>query len=151
MSTTTIAGNPTEAYARILEQGYGPDSWHGPSLAAALADVTAEMAFRRPAEGRHNIAEIALHHAYTAHALRGRLSGAPPEPFVLDGEDWFTVEDGKTLSWAQVRATLDAEQARLADLASAIALVLRLCSRYRLPDPARRAHQLTREIRRQEP
>ena len=48
-------------------------------------------------------------------------SGAPPEPFVLDGEDWFTVEDGKTLSWAQVRATLDAEQARLADLASAIA------------------------------
>ncbi len=35
------------------------------------------------------------------------------------------------------------------DLASAIALVLRFCSRYRLPDPARRAHQLTREIRRE--
>ncbi len=34
------------------------------------------------------------------------------------------------------------------DLASAIALVLRFCSRYRLPDPARRAHELTREIRR---
>lgn len=33
------------------------------------------------------------------------------------------------------------------DLPSAISLVLRLCSRYRLPDPARRAHQLTREIR----
>ncbi len=38
-----------------------------------------------------------------------------------------------------------------ADLASAIALVLRLCSRYRLPDPARRAHQLTREIRQGKP
>jgi deoxyribonuclease V len=35
------------------------------------------------------------------------------------------------------------------DLSSAISLVLRLCSRYRLPDPARRAHQLTREIRRE--
>ncbi|HSL92925.1 MAG TPA: deoxyribonuclease V [Candidatus Limnocylindrales bacterium] len=34
------------------------------------------------------------------------------------------------------------------DLPSAISLVLRLCSRYRLPDPARRAHQVTREIRR---
>jgi deoxyribonuclease V len=35
-----------------------------------------------------------------------------------------------------------------ADLPSAISLVLRLCPRYRLPDPARRAHQLTRELRR---
>jgi deoxyinosine 3'endonuclease (endonuclease V) len=34
-----------------------------------------------------------------------------------------------------------------ADLPTSIALVLSLCSRYRLPDPARRAHQLTREIR----
>ncbi len=34
-----------------------------------------------------------------------------------------------------------------ADLQTAIALVLSLCTRYRLPDPARRAHQLTRELR----
>jgi deoxyribonuclease V len=35
------------------------------------------------------------------------------------------------------------------DLPTSIALVLSLCTRYRLPDPARRAHQLTRELRRQ--
>jgi len=35
-----------------------------------------------------------------------------------------------------------------ADLPTAIGLVLSLCTRYRLPDPARRAHQLTRELRR---
>ncbi len=34
------------------------------------------------------------------------------------------------------------------DLPSAIFLVLHLCSRFRLPDPARRAHELTRELRR---
>lgn len=34
-----------------------------------------------------------------------------------------------------------------ADLPTAIALVLSLCTRYRLPDPARRAHRLTRELR----
>jgi len=34
-----------------------------------------------------------------------------------------------------------------ADLPTAIGLVLSLCTRYRLPDPARRAHQLTRELR----
>ncbi len=35
----------------------------------------------------------------------------------------------------------------LADLPSSVSLVLSLCSRYRIPDPARRAHQLTQEIR----
>jgi deoxyribonuclease V len=34
-----------------------------------------------------------------------------------------------------------------ADLPTAIDLVLSLCTRYRLPDPARRAHQLTQELR----
>jgi deoxyribonuclease V len=34
-----------------------------------------------------------------------------------------------------------------ADLPSSVSLVLSLCSRYRIPDPARRAHQLTQEIR----
>ena len=33
------------------------------------------------------------------------------------------------------------------DLPTSIALVLSLCTRFRLPDPARRAHQLTRELR----
>ncbi len=35
----------------------------------------------------------------------------------------------------------------LADTESSVSLVLSLCSRYRIPDPARRAHQLTQEIR----
>ncbi|NNG45685.1 MAG: endonuclease V, partial [Deltaproteobacteria bacterium] len=35
-----------------------------------------------------------------------------------------------------------------ADLPSSVSLVLSLCSRYGIPDPARRAHQLTQEIRR---
>ena len=35
----------------------------------------------------------------------------------------------------------------LADVESSVRLVLSLCSRYRIPDPARRAHQLTQEIR----
>jgi deoxyribonuclease V len=35
----------------------------------------------------------------------------------------------------------------LADTESSVRLILSLCSRYRIPDPARRAHQLTQEIR----
>jgi hypothetical protein len=117
MSTTTTA---KALPARILDEGYGPGAWHGADLKAALADVSPELAFWRPAPGRHNIAEIALHHAFCARAVRGKLSGAAPEPFVLEGEDWFAASDQGPLSWPQIQAALAAEQARLATAVAAI-------------------------------
>ncbi len=93
MSTTTSAktaipdGLDATVLARVIEEGYGPGAWHGPDLKAALADVPPELAFWRPAPGRHCIAEIALHHAYCTRCVRGQLSGTQPEPFVLEGVD----------------------------------------------------------------
>ena len=100
--------------ARILNEGYGPGAWHGPDLKAALADVTPDLAFWRPANGRHNIAEIALHHAFCARAVRSQLSGTPPESFVLDGEDWFDLPDESRLPWLTILAVVEAEQRQLA-------------------------------------
>lgn len=108
MTTTTI--EKTEL-SRILDEGYGPGAWHGPDFKAALADVGPELAFWRPAPGRHNIAEIALHHAYTVRNVRGQLSGTTPEPFVLEGEDWF---EASGLSWPEIQAVVEKEQGRLA-------------------------------------
>ena len=102
--------------ARVLQEGYGPGAWHGAYLKAALADVTSAIAFWRPAPGRHNIAEIALHHAYCARNVRSQLSGRAAEPFVLTGDDWFDAGDEKTLSWRTIQAVLDAEQQQLAGL-----------------------------------
>ena len=73
--------------SRVLTEGYGPGAWHGPDLKAALADVGPAVAFWRPAAGRHNIAEITLHHAFYTRAVRSQISGQPAEPFVLEGED----------------------------------------------------------------
>ena len=114
MNTTTTA-TPAGLESRVLTEGYGPGAWHGADLKAALADVTAPLAFWRPGAGRHNIAEIALHHAYCARAVRAQISGTPAEPFVLEGDDWFELSDEKTLSWQKVQATVDAQQRRLAD------------------------------------
>jgi hypothetical protein len=120
---TVTAGNTATQRgpcARVLDEGYGPGAWHGPDLKAALADVTTETAFRRPAEGRHNIAEIALHHAYCTRAVRGQISGQTLEPFLLEGEDWFVLGGEKPLTWSQVQATVENEQRRLVALVADI-------------------------------
>ena len=118
MSTSTEHELTTPGWlnSRVLQEGYGPRAWHGPDLKAALADVTPELAFGRPAPGRHNIAEIALHHAYYVRSVRTQLSGRAADPFVLSGDDWFEVNDEQRLSWARIRATLESEQQRLVAL-----------------------------------
>jgi len=112
MSTSTTIG----IESRVLNEGYGPGAWHGADLKAALADVTPALAFWRPAAGRHNIAEIAIHHAYYARAVRAQISGKPAEPFVFDGDDWFAVADESVLAWPKIVAVVESEQQRLGAL-----------------------------------
>jgi hypothetical protein len=120
MSTTMNAktaipsGPDARVLARVPDEGYGPGAWHGPDLKAALADVTLELAFWRPGPARHNIAEIAIHHAYYVHSVRGRLLGTAPEPFVLQGEDWFKLEGRAGMSWPEIVAMVEKEYGRLA-------------------------------------
>jgi DinB superfamily len=116
MNTSTAIG----IESRVLNEGYGPGAWHGADLKAALADVAPARAFWRPAADRHNTAEIALHHAYCARTVRSQISGRPAEPFVLEGEDWFAVEDETTLAWQTILATVDREQRRLGTLVADI-------------------------------
>ena len=110
----TMVRESVATLERLLNEGYGPGAWHGADLKAALAGVAPELAFRRPAIGRHNIAEIALHHAYTARAVRGKLSGKVPEPFAVDGDDWFEATSAGRLSWPEIQAVVEAEQGQLA-------------------------------------
>jgi hypothetical protein len=104
----------TRLLPRILREGYGPGAWHGADLKAALADVEAEVAFWRPQPERHNIAEIALHHAFYSRTVRARLLGSTPERFPLDGEDWFAAGSPATMPWHQILGLVEIEQERLA-------------------------------------
>ena len=119
MVTTTVKV-PAGLESRVLQEGYGPGAWHGADLKAALTEVTPALAFWRPAPGRHNIAEIALHHAYCIRAVRSQLSGVAPEPFVREGDDWFELENEQAMWWAEVQSTVESEQSRLAALVAQI-------------------------------
>src|SRR5262245_4401657 len=116
MHTSAVIG----IESRVLNEGYGPGAWHGADLKAAIADVTPALAFWRPAEGRHNIAEIDLHHAYCARGVRAQISGRPAEPFILGGEDWFEAADETTISWPKIQSTVNTEHERLGALVAEI-------------------------------
>jgi hypothetical protein len=118
--TATPAGIPTAVLNRLVDEGHGPNAWYGADVQSALADVDAALAARRPKPGRHNIAEIALHHAFWLHEVRGRLLGGTADAFPLRGEDWFDWDGTAGPSWDDVKATLAAEVQRLREAIDAI-------------------------------
>ena len=119
--TVTPTGLPAAIFNRILDEGYGTGAWYGADLRAAVSDVTPATAFTRPAAGRHNIAEVALHQAYWAGQIASKLTGSPAAPLPIDGEDWFDVSDDSRLSWGAIAAALDASQQRLSQAVSEVA------------------------------
>jgi hypothetical protein len=126
MSTTlskspTPTGLPAGTFNRILDEGYGPGAWYGSDLRAAVGDVTAAAAFKRPAKARHNIAEIAMHQAYWAGQIAAKLTGGEAEAFPLEGEDWFELSNESRLSWKEITTTLEASQQRLSQAVAGIA------------------------------
>jgi hypothetical protein len=110
MTTETMLPLPL---TRVLDEGYGPGAWHGADMKAAIADVTPSLAFWRPGNGRHNIAEIALHHAWCVRNVTAQLSGGGPPAFPVDGADWLALDDEKAISWAEIRRTVEEQQQAL--------------------------------------
>ncbi len=119
--TTTLTGLPAATFNRVLDEGYGSGAWYGADLRTAISDVSERAAFTRPATGRHNIAEVALHHAYWAGQIAGKLTGSVVAPFPLEGEDWFDLSGEARLSWSAITAALEASQERLSQAVSEIA------------------------------
>jgi DinB superfamily len=100
----------------LLNEAYTKKTWHGPNLRQALKGVTAKQAAWRPAPGRHNIWEEALHTAYWKYAVRRRLEGGKPGSFILKGSNFFTrPEKGRATeaAWRADRAILENEHRAL--------------------------------------
>ncbi len=124
-TTPNPTGTPAATYARILQEGYGlgrgGGAWYGSDLRAAIAEVTPAIAYTRPAPGRHNIAEVALHHAYWVGQVESKLTGQGAAAFPLVGEDWFELNDESKLSWRGVVTLVDASHQRLSRTVGEIA------------------------------
>lgn len=84
-----------ELLLAFVEEGYQKPAWHGPNLRSALRGVSMEEAAWRPAKGRHNIWEIAVHAAYWKYTVTRRLTGSNKHSFPERGRNWFARDGAK--------------------------------------------------------
>ena len=104
------------AILRLFEEAFRKKAWHGPNLWQSLKGVSAVQAAWRPAPGRHNIWEEALHAAYWKYVVRRKLEGGKRGGFVLTGSNFFSrPEDGKPTeaAWQADKKILSSEHAAL--------------------------------------
>ena len=108
---------PTALLLQIIDSGYKRKAWHGPNLRQSLRGVSAEDAVWRPAPGRHNIWEIAVHAAYWKYAVRRRLRGEPRGSFACEGSNWFarpsSIARNREKAWMEDKRLLEREHQKL--------------------------------------
>ena len=102
-----------------LDEGFDKKSWHGPNLRGSLRGLSARQAAWRPARGRHNSWEIAVHAAYWKYAVRRVIKGEKRGSFSVPGSNWFarpvTVSEA---AWRKDVALLVQEHRLLRDAVS---------------------------------
>src|ERR1700688_527025 len=108
--------NTNELVLAFLAECYSRKTWHGPNLRQSLKGVSAGQAAWRPAPGRHNIWELALHSAYWKYAVRRRIEAGKRGSFILKGSNFFPrPEKGKVTepAWRADLALLEREHKAL--------------------------------------
>ncbi len=110
---------------QIIDSGYDKKAWHGPNLRQALRGVSVEDAAWRPAPGRHNIWEIAVHAAYWKYVVRRKLRGDPKGSFACEGSNWFVRPSSSAHSnekaWLEDKKLLEEEHEKLRGTLAALA------------------------------
>jgi hypothetical protein len=104
----------TTMLLRLLDESYEKSAWQGPNLKGALRGVRAGEAAWRPAPGRHNIWELALHAAYWKYAVWRMLVREKRGAFGEKGSNWFARPVSPTeRAWRSDLALLDDVHRRL--------------------------------------
>jgi len=107
----------------VLDQAFDQKGWHGTTLRGSLRGLTPEEALWRPAPGRHNIWELALHTAYWKYAVRRRLAGDALGSFDRKPSNWPEPPDPADLrAWKRDVAFLDGEHRKLREVVAALSV-----------------------------
>ena len=103
-----------EVVLAMIDQAFDRRSWHGTNLKGSLRGMTAREAAWRPAPGRRNAWELALHAAYWKYTVRRRLTNEARGSFPLKGSNFFERPVGEPTegAWkADVRLLVETHRA----------------------------------------
>ncbi len=103
----------------LVDEAYEKKAWHGPNLRGSLRGWSAKEAAWRPAPGRHNVSELAVHAAYWKYAVRRRLTGEKRGAFSRKGSNWFGGGKASESAWRSDRELLEREHRRLREVVAA--------------------------------
>ena len=109
----TTRGRSIDLLLRILDEAFARKAWHGTTLRGSLTSVDAAAAVERPARGRHNVAELAVHAAYWKYAVRRRITGVKRGTFPLKGSNWFAIDALDAARWRELIELLEREHEEL--------------------------------------
>ena len=85
--------------AELFQKSFEGNSWHGPSVLEALANVNAEMAAAKSVSSAHSMGEIARHISLWQNTAHRRILGEITEP--TDDDDWNTSFIFNDETWKQ--------------------------------------------------
>jgi DinB family protein len=110
--------NPViELLLEVVDQAFDQKAWHGTTLRGSLRGLTPEEAVWRPAPGRHNIWELALHTAYWKYAVSRRLAGEAIGSFGRKPSNWPAVPElANSRAWKRDVALLESEHRKLREV-----------------------------------
>jgi hypothetical protein len=100
--------SPAIAFLLVqLDEAYDRSSWHGPNLRGSLRGCRAAQAAWRPARGRHNTWELAVHAAYWKYVALRQLTGEKRGSFPRQGSNWLASPARPTeVAWREDLALL---------------------------------------------
>ncbi|HWB63292.1 MAG TPA: DinB family protein [Chitinophagales bacterium] len=105
--------------AKTLEYNWDGPMWHGTNLKEVLSGITAELAFRKPGAGSHNIYELVAHlicwRRFVLEQLKGN-AGYTVE--INSATDWPGSYATNEESWQQLLDELEETQTELLALIS---------------------------------
>lgn len=90
--------------AALMQQAYDGEpgsevAWHGPSISALTADLTARQALRRAHPDAHSIWELVLHMAFWDEVCVRRLKGARLSVTTGSPGDWPALPGTTNQDW----------------------------------------------------
>lgn len=103
-----------QSLVQQLEESYRTHAWHGTNLRGSIRGLTLEQVCWRPSPQRHNIWEEVVHCAYWKYVVCRRITGEERGSFPLQGSNWFTRPEEKSLTaWKRDVQLLDAMHLKL--------------------------------------